>query len=96
MVQAYARSLLFLGLVTRHRQSPSKWVPAPFRLEDTENHVKSLADAGGQLARAAEDCEKHCNHENRSMIKELYELAGELRQLHENQAYVSNPVLWKT
>jgi hypothetical protein len=87
---AYTKSLLFLGFVIQHQQSKSKWVDAPFKLGSIEEYVKSLTDCGDRLVQAADNCEKHCNHLNRSIVKGLYNLAEESHKAIQDQAYVAD------
>ncbi|ORY72165.1 uncharacterized protein BCR38DRAFT_360285 [Pseudomassariella vexata] len=90
IVQAYARSLLFLSFAIKHKRSRSRIVDTPFRLGDTDEHVKGIIESGDQLARAADNCEKHCNHQNRATVKELLGFAAELRRVaHDQKAFVN-------
>lgn len=88
IVQAYARSLLFLGFAIQRQRSWTKAIDAPFKLGDMEGYVKGLAENGDQLAQAVDSCEKHCNSLDRSRVKELLSLAEESRQAMQDQAYV--------
>jgi hypothetical protein len=88
IVQAYVKSLLFLGFAIQRQRSRTKVIDAPFILGDVEKYIKSLVESGEQLAQAADNSEKHCNHLDRSWVKELRGLAAESRQAMRNQAYV--------
>jgi hypothetical protein len=88
IVQAYVKSLLFLGFAIQRQRSRTKVIDAPFLLGDVEKYIKSLVESGEQLAQAADNCEKHCNHLDRSWVKELRGLAAESRPAMRNQAYV--------
>jgi len=88
IVQAYVNSLLFLGFAIHRQRSRTKVIDALFILGDVEKYIKSLVESGDQLAQAADNCEKHCSHLDRSWVKELRGLAAESRQAMRNQAYV--------
>ena len=88
IVQAYAKSLLFLGFAIQRQRSKIKAVDAPFKLGDMEKYVKGLLESGDQLAQAADNCEKHCNYLNRTTVKELRDLAEESHQAVRDQVYV--------
>ncbi|KAI1131627.1 WD40-repeat-containing domain protein [Nemania abortiva] len=79
IIQAYVRTLLFLGFAMSCEQSSSKMVNAPFRLSDAESYVGSLVESVDQLARAAENCEKYFNHRNQATVRELLKIVGELQ-----------------
>ncbi|KAJ4361138.1 hypothetical protein N0V85_009435, partial [Neurospora sp. IMI 360204] len=80
IVQAYAKSLLFLGFAIQRQRSRSRFVDAPFKHGDIDKYAGGLLESGRQLAQAADDCEKHCNLLNRSAVNELRNLAEESRQ----------------
>ncbi|KAJ4401662.1 hypothetical protein N0V85_005470 [Neurospora sp. IMI 360204] len=80
IVQAYAKSLLFLGFTIQRQRSRSRFVDAPFKHGDIDKYAGGLLESGRQLAQAADDCEKHCNLLNRSAVNELRNLAEESRQ----------------
>jgi hypothetical protein len=88
IVQAYAKSLLFLGFAIHRQRSKIKMVDAPFKLGDMEKYVTGLLESGDQLAQAADNCEKHCNYLNRTTVKELRGLAEESHQAIRDQVYV--------
>jgi len=88
IVQAYAKSLLFLGFAIQRQRSKIKAVDAPFKLGDMEKYVKGLLESGDQLAQAADNCEKYCNYLNRATVKELRDLAEESHQAIQDQVYV--------
>ena len=87
IVHAYAKSLLFLGFVIKLQESKSQWVAAPFTLSSIKEYLKGLSDSGDRLAQAADNCERHCNHLNRSTVKGLLDLAKESHKAIQNQAY---------
>ncbi|EGZ76219.1 hypothetical protein NEUTE2DRAFT_161157 [Neurospora tetrasperma FGSC 2509] len=80
IIQAYAKSLLFLGFTIQRQRSWSKFVDASFKHSDIDKCIGGLLESGSQLAQAADDCEKHCNLLNRSTVNELHNIAKELRQ----------------
>ena len=88
IIQAYAKSLLFLGFAIQRQRSKIKVVDAPFKLDDMEKYVTGLLESGDQLAQAADNCEKHCNYLNRTTVKELRDLAEESHQAIRDQGYV--------
>jgi hypothetical protein len=88
IVQAYAKSLLFLGFAIQRQRSKIKVIDAPFKLGDMEKYVAGLLESGDQLAQAADSCEKHCNYLNRNTVKELRDLAEESHQAIRDQVYV--------
>ena len=90
MVQAYAKSLLFLGFAIQRQRSKIKAVDAPFKLGDMEKYVIGLLESGDQLAQAAENCERHCNYLNRTTVKELRGLAEESHQAIRDQVYAAD------
>ena len=86
IVQAYAKSLLFLGFAIQRQRSKIKVVDAPFKLSDAEKYVKSLVESGDQLAQAADNCEKYCIHLNQGRVEKLLDIAKESHQAIQNQA----------
>jgi hypothetical protein len=88
IVQAYVKSLLFLGFAIQRQRSKIKVVDAPFKLGDMEKYVTGLLESGDQLAQAADNCEKHCNYLNRTTVKELRDLSEESHQAIQDQVYV--------
>jgi hypothetical protein len=88
IVQAYVKSLLFLGFAIQRQRSKIKVVDAPFKLGDMEKYVTGLLESGDQLAQAADNCEKHCNYLNRTTLKELRDLAEESHLAIQDQVYV--------
>jgi hypothetical protein len=88
IVQAYAKSLLFLGFAIQRQRSKIKVVDASFKLSDMEKYVTGLLQSGDQLAQAADNCEKHCNYLNRTTVKELRGLAEESHHAIRDQVYV--------
>ncbi|KAH6884956.1 hypothetical protein B0T10DRAFT_493027 [Thelonectria olida] len=86
IVQAYVQSLLFLGFAIQRQRSKSNGISAPFRLTDMEEYVKKLTEREDQLARAADDCEKHCNRLNRGKVEELLNIAKESHRAIQDQA----------
>src|SRR5438034_5967015 len=69
IVQAYVRSLLFLGFAIQRQRSK---INAPF--SDIETRVKGLLDCGDDLSQSADNCERQCSHQSRGTAKELLEL----------------------
>ncbi|RYP62420.1 hypothetical protein DL770_009595 [Monosporascus sp. CRB-9-2] len=80
IVQSCSRSLLFLGFAIQRQRSWSRAVDAPFKLSDVDKCAKSLVESGGQLAQAADNCEKHCNYLNHGALKGLRDFAVESHQ----------------
>lgn len=95
IVQAYAKSQLFLAFAIQHQQSKVKMIDAPFKVGDVQSHVHKLSEAEKQLLQAADDCERHCDLSSRG---ELHKLATDFRQIIQDQVYVSqkNPPLNKS
>ncbi|ESU15454.1 hypothetical protein FGSG_08955 [Fusarium graminearum PH-1] len=80
IVHSYVNSLLFLGFAIHRQGSRSRMVSAPFKLNEVESYIESLQESGDQLSRAADDCEKQCNLQNRTGVKELLRYAKESHQ----------------
>ncbi|RKL06526.1 hypothetical protein BFJ70_g16993 [Fusarium oxysporum] len=81
IVQTYVKSLLFLGFAIHRQGSKSRMVSAPFKMNEVESYIESLQESGDQLSRAAENCEKQCNLENRAGVKDLLSYAKESHQI---------------
>lgn len=67
-------------------------VSAPFKLNEVESYIESLQESGDQLSRAADDCEKQCNLQNRTGVKELLRYAKESHQSMQTHRYVAQHV----
>ncbi|KAK7413945.1 hypothetical protein QQX98_007214, partial [Neonectria punicea] len=76
IVQAYAKSQLFLGFTVQRQRSKIK-IDAAFKLEDARGHVNTLAESQRHVHQAADDCEKHCSLSSRAHLDELRKLAAD-------------------
>ncbi|KAF6525344.1 hypothetical protein HZS61_011139 [Fusarium oxysporum f. sp. conglutinans] len=81
IVQTYVKSLLFLGFAIHRQGSKSRMVSAPFKMNELESYIESLQESGDQLSQAADNCEKQCNLQNRTGVKELLKYAKESHQI---------------
>ncbi|RKK63627.1 Vegetative incompatibility protein HET-E-1 [Fusarium oxysporum] len=81
IVQTYVKSLLFLGFAIHRQGSKSRMVSAPFKMNEVESYIESLQESGDQLSQAADNCEKQCNLQNRTGVKELLKYAKESHQI---------------
>ncbi|KAF5269000.1 hypothetical protein FOXYS1_92 [Fusarium oxysporum] len=81
IVQTYVKSLLFLGFAIHRQVSKSRMVSAPFKMNEVESYIESLQESGDQLSQAADNCEKQCNLQNRTGVKELLKYAKESHQI---------------
>ncbi|KAH8806013.1 hypothetical protein F5884DRAFT_860599 [Xylogone sp. PMI_703] len=86
IIQAYTNTLLLLGFTIRCKESRSRPINAVFRLEDMDDYIKNACDSSDQLFKAADDCERHCNHQTRATIKQLLTLTEEAHRISQDQA----------
>ncbi|RFU31703.1 hypothetical protein B7463_g4630, partial [Scytalidium lignicola] len=81
VVQAYTSSLLFLSFAIHRQRSWSRAVDAAFKLEDVHSYIRRVQESEDRLYKAADDCEKHCNHQNMDRVKQLQQLAIESHEI---------------
>ncbi|VUC27847.1 unnamed protein product [Clonostachys rosea] len=73
IVDVYVQSLLFLGFAVQKAKGTHSM--AVVKLRDLETHIQNLLDIGEKISRAAENCERVSNHQNRRSVSKLLQLA---------------------
>ncbi|CAH0026170.1 unnamed protein product [Clonostachys rhizophaga] len=80
IVEALAQSIRFLSYALHRQRQKSRAVTAAFSLSDVVSYLGDLDTAGKRLFEAGDNCEKHCNVQNRATVQDMHRLIVEMGQ----------------
>ncbi|GAW15650.1 hypothetical protein ANO14919_050690 [Xylariales sp. No.14919] len=93
IVQAYAKSQLFLSFAIRQERSKIRAVAAPLQLGDAEDHISGLSECEKELSRAADNRDRDRHLSNLSTVQELLKLKSDFSAIFQQRiALVMNRI----